>query len=131
MLIFKDRCHLFIVPYAAEDVEAFSVTPEEIKVLWRPPRRLSGPASNVTYVIHYNTLTDQGQFIGKTENLAHDQAVNGAVNAILRDLKSNHIYNVKVRGDEGIIVLYQSVHSSVFIMSYQSPHSSDSYNAFF
>ncbi|XP_025097919.1 proto-oncogene tyrosine-protein kinase ROS-like isoform X4 [Pomacea canaliculata] len=85
------------VPYAAEDVEAFSVTPEEIKVLWRPPRRLSGPASNVTYVIHYNTLTDQGQFIGKTENLAHDQAVNGAVNAILRDLKSNHIYNVKVQ----------------------------------
>lgn len=91
----------FPVPQAARDVTVIPQTPEEIKVTWLPPEKLNGPASKVTYVVHFSTITDQGHFMRQTENLVLNKSADGSIYTVLKGLEPSHVYDVKVRGGEG------------------------------
>ena len=91
----------FPVPQAARDVTVIPQTPEEIKVTWLPPEKLNGPASKVTYVVHFSTITDQGHFMRQTENLVLNKSADGSIYTVLKGLEPSHVYDVKVRDGEG------------------------------
>ena len=89
---------LLPVPQAARDVTVVPRTPEEIKVSWLPPQKLNGPVGNVTYVVHFSTITEQGHFMRQTENLVLNKSTDGSIYTVLKGLAPGHVYDVTGRG---------------------------------
>lgn len=75
---------------------AVPLTPEEIQVSWQAPRKWNGPPINVTYIVHFSTLTKQGPFTRQTGNFIPEKMPDGSNFTVLTGLEQNHVYEIKV-----------------------------------
>ena len=86
------------MPDKATSVILEPMTPEEMMVTWRLPRKLNGPRVNFSHVVSFATTSAHGHFTRRVEELSFSECSDDICNVSLRNMLPNHAYDVQVCG---------------------------------
>ncbi|CAI9740160.1 proto-oncogene tyrosine-protein kinase ROS-like isoform X2, partial [Octopus vulgaris] len=94
------------VPTSIRNLEAFTLTYEDIKISWKPPVQPNGNVNLLVYVVTSTTTLSTGEIQKNTIKLLHSKIYRNESNTleyILKNLKPEHEYKIQAKACESEI----------------------------
>ncbi|GAB1609056.1 proto-oncogene tyrosine-protein kinase ROS-like isoform X2, partial, partial [Argonauta hians] len=96
------------LPSPIRSLEAYTMTYEDILLMWRPPLHPRANISTLVYVVTYVTTLEMGKIVRDTVQVSHEKQNNSTLLYVLNKLKPAHDYRIQVKACDMDMVLCSS-----------------------